>query len=123
VRDELGYGGSVKKFVPSPTNGLMDFMRGQPETVFIIIGSAELSMGKFLVFYKFMEAFQVVSKEGMKALLEFEVRQKEKKEKIYTPVSKATILSIANSARDPSIQLNTSEPQPLSATLDRPLSF
>ena len=75
VRDELGYGGSVKRFIPSPMRCLMDFMRGQPETVFIIIGSAELSMGKFLVFYKFMEAFQVVSKEGVRALLSYEAGQ------------------------------------------------
>jgi hypothetical protein len=100
VRDELGYGGSVKKFIPSPTNRLMDFMRGEPEAIFIIIGSAELSMGKFLVFYKFMEAFHVVSKEGVRLLLDFEVCEKEKKEKTPTPMTKATILSIANSARE-----------------------
>ena len=95
VQDELGYGGSVKRFIPSPMNNLMDFMRGQPEKMFIIIGSAELAMGKFLVFYKFMEAFQVVSKDGLKALLEFEIKAKKPASPPLT--GKAAILAVANS--------------------------
>lgn len=76
VRDELGYGGTVTRFNPlaNTRQDLMDFMRTRPEKMFVIIGSAELAMRKFLVFYKFMEAFQVVSKDGLKALLEYEVR-------------------------------------------------
>lgn len=98
VRDELGYGGSVKKFVPSPTNSLMDFMRGEPEKMFIVIGSAELAMGKFLVFYKCMEAFQVVSKEGVKALLHFETKHLSSEKSASLPLTgKARVLGVSNS--------------------------
>lgn len=123
VRDEFGYGGTVTRFNPlaNTRQDLMDFMRCRPEKVFIVIGSAELAMRKFLVFYKFMEAFQVVSKEGVKALLEYEVNltKKEKTEIITTP---RTILEVANSVyklRRPSHPRPlTPEPQSLSATLD-----
>lgn len=75
VRDELRYGGEVKRFKADGKN-LLDFLRDQPYTMCVIIGNAELAMGRFLVFYKFMEAFQVVSKEGLRNLLEFEVQRK-----------------------------------------------
>jgi hypothetical protein len=109
LRDELGYGGTVTRFNPLPTEAntrqdLMDFMRCRPEKMFIVIGSAELAMRKFIVFYKFMEAFQVVSKEGLKALLEFEMRIR----KPSSPYSKS---------RPPSAPL-ASEPQSLSTTQD-----
>ena len=76
VRDELGYGGSVTRFNPlaNTRQDLMDFMRTRPEKMFVVIGSAELAMRKFLVFYTFMEVFQVVSKDGLKMLLDYEVR-------------------------------------------------
>jgi hypothetical protein len=106
VRDELGYGGTVTRFNPlaNKAQDLMDFMRCRPESIFIVIGSAEMAMRKFLVFYKFMEAFQVVSKEGVKALLEYEVR-------IRKPSS--PYKSRPPSAPRPS----TPEPQNLEATL------
>lgn len=97
VRDELGYGGTVTRFNPlaNTRQNLMDFMRTRPEKMFIVIGSAELAMAKFLVFYKFMEAFQVVSKEGVKALLEFEIKAKKPASPPLT--GKAAILAVANS--------------------------
>ena len=75
LRDELGYVGNLLQLVPSPDIHLIQTMRDRKESVFVIIGSAELSMGKFLVFYKFMEAFQIVSKEGVRALLSYEAGQ------------------------------------------------
>ncbi len=89
VRDELGYGGALERFNPlvNTRQGLIDFMRCKPQTMFIIIGSAELAMAKFLIFYKFMEIFQVVSKDGLKALLEYERLQRLRSRSLSPPRS------------------------------------
>jgi len=86
LKDELGYGGTLIAFVPGPKSDLMEFIRSRSETVFVIIGSAEIAMKKYMVCYKFMEAFQVVSKEGVRLLLDFEVKhQREKSDAPPTP--------------------------------------
>jgi hypothetical protein len=107
LKNDLGFGGNTFLVVPGPGMNLIQLLRDRNESVFVIIGSAELAMGKAMVFYKFMEAFQVVSKEGVRALLEYEV-------KIKKPGS--PYKSRPPSAPRPS----TPEPQNLEATLEGP---